>query len=153
MALSSLLLLAACANLANMLFARGSQRAGEVAVRLSLGASRVSDLPLFLLESVLVAAMASVAGLAIAHRLDLAARRALPSVRGRNFQASRRSRAGLSRLPVRFGAGAVAAFAVGASTAWRASGVRPLQALASLEWRSVRRQKSSCFVPGWLRSR
>ncbi len=130
-ALSGLLLLAACANLANMLFARGAQRAGEVAVRLSLGASRGRIFRLFLIESVLVAAMASVAGLAIALGSTSLLGAALPSVRGRNFRLFVDLAPDYRVFLFVFGVGAVAAFAVGVVAAWRASGVRPLQALAS----------------------
>ena len=64
--LSTLLLIAACANLANMLFARGAQRAGEVAVRMSLGAGRLSIFRLFVIESAIVSGLAACVGLALA---------------------------------------------------------------------------------------
>jgi putative ABC transport system permease protein len=59
-------LLVACANVANLLMVRGHGRAGEVAVRRALGASRGRVLQLFLVESTLLAAMGAVLGLAIA---------------------------------------------------------------------------------------
>jgi predicted permease len=121
-----LVLLIACANVANLLLARAVARRGQTAVRLAMGASRRQILTQALVESILLAVAGGIAGLVVA----IGAARLLLTL----------AFAGATFLPVdtrpapmvlgfAFGLALLTGIVFGAAPAWFATRTDPIDAL------------------------
>ncbi len=126
LAVCALVLLIACANVANLLLARAVARRGQTAVRLAMGASRRQIVTEALVESVLLAIGGAIAGLVVA----MGAARLLLSL----------AFAGATTLPIdttpsplvltfATGLALVTGLLFGAAPAWFATRMDPIEAL------------------------
>jgi predicted permease len=121
-----LVLLIACANVANLLLARAASRRGQTAVRIAVGASRRQIIVDALLESVLLAIGGSIAGLVIA----AGAARLLIALAFRSAHFVPVSiRPSLLVLGVAFLLALVTGIIFGAAPAWFATRTDPIDAL------------------------
>ena len=128
MIVSGLVLLIACANIANLLLARGMGRRAEICLRTALGAMRGRIIRQLLTESVLLAFLSGMAGLAVAYagtRMLLAL--AFSGAQHLPIQAS----PSMPVLGFAFGLSLVTGVLSGLAPAWFAAQADPADALRS----------------------
>jgi predicted permease len=138
MILSSVVLLIACANIANLLLARATTRRADIAVRTALGANRGIILRQILTESVLLSCIGGLAGLAVAYagsRTILAL--AFPDAHNLTIDAS----PSLPVLGFAFLVSLLTGILFGAGPAWLSSHAQPAEALRGVN-RSTRDRSS-----------
>jgi putative ABC transport system permease protein len=121
---SATLLLIACVNVANLLLSRGEARGREVAVRAALGAGRGRLIAQFLTESLVLAGLGAVAGLALAVPAMRFLERLVPEAMGA-------ARLTLDWRVLAFAtiASVAAGLAFGLAPAWRGSRLSPQDGL------------------------
>jgi len=138
MILSSVVLLIACANIANLQLARATMRRSEISVRMALGAGRNRVIRQILTESALLSCIGGLAGLAVAFagsRTILAL--AFPDSRNLPISAS----PSLAILGFTFLVALVTGILFGVGPAWLSSHAQPAEALRGVN-RSTRDRSS-----------
>jgi predicted permease len=138
MILASVVLLIACANIANLLLARATTRRADVSLRMALGAGRSRLIRQSLTESVLLSCLGGLAGLAVAYggsRLILAL--AFPDAKNLPIDAS----PSLPVLGFAFLISLATGVLFGVAPAWLSSHEQPAEALRGVN-RSTRDRSS-----------
>jgi len=134
LAVVGLLLLLACVNMAGMLLARGAGRQREIAVRVSLGASRARLVQQMLTESVLLAVAGALAGIIVAYFLTGVLVRIMAS--GRAFEHIEIDvRPDLHLMLVTAAIALLTGLLFGLAPAWYAFRTAPAPALRQGGWR------------------
>ena len=125
MAAVAFVLLIACANVANLLLARGMSRTKEIAVRTSLGATRANVFSQFLVESLIMAGLGGIVGIGLGEIMLKVLMANIP------FELPSEADVRLS-VPVllfTLAATTLAGVFFGCAPAWQASRVNPNEAL------------------------
>jgi macrolide transport system ATP-binding/permease protein len=128
MCIAALVLLIACANIANLLLVRGMGRKVEMSVRTALGANRGRIVQQLLTESMVLAGFSGIAGLAVAFvgtRMLLAL--AFPHAQSLPIQAS----PSVAVLLFACGLSLLTGVLFGVAPAWIAANAEPMDALRS----------------------
>jgi macrolide transport system ATP-binding/permease protein len=126
--ISGLVLLIACANIANLLLVRGMGRRTEMSVRTALGAMRSRIIRQLLTESILLAVMGGVAGLAVAYAgTHMLLMLAFPGEQNVPIHAS----PSLEVIGFAFGISLLTGILFGVAPAWIAAQAKPADALRS----------------------
>jgi len=126
--IAALVLLVACANIANLLLVRGMSRQAEISVRTALGAQRSRIIRQLLTESVLLAGLGGLLGLGVSFlgaRVLLAL--AFPGQRGIPIDASPSP----AVIAFAFGLSLVTGILFGVAPAWITARRQPVEALRS----------------------
>jgi macrolide transport system ATP-binding/permease protein len=126
MAISALVLLIACANIANLVLVRGMARRAETSIRMALGAERKRLVRQMLTESVVLSCLGGLAGLGVAYggtRLLLGL--AFPNSTGLPISASPSA----AVLGFAFGLSLLTGLVFGIAPAWVTSRSEPAEAL------------------------
>jgi macrolide transport system ATP-binding/permease protein len=126
--IAALVLLVACANIANLLLVRGASRRAEISIRTALGAQRSRIIRQVLTESVLLAGLGGLLGLGVSFlgaRMLLAL--AFPKQRGIPIDASPSP----AVIAFAFGLSLVTGMLFGVAPAWIAARTQPAEALRS----------------------
>ena len=126
--IAGLVLLIACANIANLLLVRGMARRTEVCVRMALGALRGRIVRTLLTESVLLALCGGMVGLIVAYAgAMMLLKLAFPGTQGIPIDATPSS----AVLGFAFGLSLLTGVFFGIAPAWIAAGAQPGDALRS----------------------
>jgi predicted permease len=126
--IAALVLLVACANIANLLLVRGMSRRAEMSIRTALGGQRVRIIRQLLTESVLLAGLGGLLGLGVSFlgaRMLLAL--AFPGQHSVPIDAS----PSLTVIAFAFGLSLVTGIFFGVAPAWIAASTQPAEALRS----------------------